>query len=296
VPLQQEYHRRVVSWAISELRAGRTPSPDLFCNQRVKFGAFFEHLQQQGSAIDRVASGHYARLVRSANGIELRRAADPVKDQTYFLSQMSRQQLERCEFPLGDYQKQQVRQLAAELELPNRDRPDSQGICFLGKIPFDDFVRSYLGEQHGEIRDRRSGQRLGEHRGHWFHTIGQRKGLGLSGGPWYVVDKDITSNCLWVAHGEHLKEYRRDRFRLLAPSWLAAVPALGHRLQVKVRHTPRAADCRLAKTVDGELEVLLDQPDPGIAVGQSAALYDGQLCLGGGQIGSSSSAAADASP
>ncbi len=297
ISMQHEYHKRVVSWAIDELRAGRTPSPDILCNQHIKFGAFLDVLADR--PFDRVASGHYARLrpagERTAseghypNGshpVELLRGVDPVKDQTYFLFQLSQSQLQRCLFPLGDYHKPEVRRLAEQFDLPNRKRPDSQGICFLGKIKYEDFVQSYLGEVSGDIRDIESGRRLGRHRGYWFHTIGQRRGLGLGGGPWYVVDKDTDANIVYVSHRDDLCRYQRVRFRLPTPHWIGGkltnAPELGQ-LSVKIRHSPQATACRV-RPADNGLEVELDAPDPGVAAGQVAVLYQDQLCLGGGMI------------
>ncbi|MEE8522873.1 MAG: tRNA 2-thiouridine(34) synthase MnmA [Thermoanaerobaculia bacterium] len=288
VPLQRQYHQRVVEHAVAELRAGRTPSPDIYCNRRIKFGAFFDHLA--GRDFDKIASGHYARITDGGQevadgGLELRKGMDPVKDQTYFLFRLDQEQLARCWFPIGGYPKSEVRRLALELGLANRDRKDSQGICFLGKIAYGDFIRAYLGEKPGEIRDVGSGRRLGEHRGYWFHTIGQRRGLGLGGGPWYVVDKDLEANVVWVAHGHVLPDHGGDRFRLGDVHWILRPPA-ENRLQVKLRHSPQTFPCELTEPASAEPEVRLDATQPGIASGQSAVFYDddGDRCLGGGTI------------
>ena len=232
VPLQREYRERVVEYALGELRAGRTPSPDVLCNRRIKFAAFLEAIGagvgsgHAAGGIEAVASGHYARRIDTPDGPLLATAADPVKDQTYFLAQLTRDQLARCRFPLGDLTKREVRRIAAEHDLPTARRPDSQGICFLGEIPFDAFVRAHLGERPGPIRERGSGRTLGEHRGHWFYTVGQRKGLGLSGGPWFVVGKDLESDTVWVIHGDLLPEHAPDRFTVPAPHWIAEAPDL----------------------------------------------------------------------
>lgn len=286
VPLQRAYHERVVEHALAELAAGRTPSPDVFCNRRIKFGAFLDHLE--GGSFDKVASGHYARVRPDGDGWQLLRGVDPVKDQTYFLYRLDQRRLARCLFPIGGLRKNDVRRLAHDAGLPTAGRKDSQGICFLGKIRYDDFVSGYLGERRGEIRDLETGRRLGEHRGYWFHTIGQRKGLGLGGGPWYVVDKDLDDNVVWVVHGERLEGHRRRRLRLADVHWIGGDPlaptSSDRRLSVKLRHTPDAVRCRLIATAGDALEVRLDEPDAGIAAGQSAVLYDGELCLGGGTI------------
>ncbi len=291
IPLQREYHQRVVSWAVAELRSGRTPSPDILCNRRIKFGAFIDALApsaQRGQVFDRVASGHYARTrehkdERGSGWCELLKGVDPIKDQTYFLYRLDQRQLKHCLFPLGEHHKSEIRRLAVDFGLPNHDRRDSQGICFLGKIRYDDFVRNYLGERPGEIRDIGSGHRLGSHRGYWFHTVGQRRGLGLGGGPWYVVGKDVSENVLYVAHGEELAAYTDGRFRVEDVHWIGP-PASAERLEVKVRHGPRTCGCRITRLPGGDLEVQLDEGDSGIADGQAAVLYQGERCLGGGTI------------
>lgn len=288
VPLQRQYRERVVEYALAELRAGRTPSPDVLCNRHIKYQAFLDAIGGHALA---VASGHYARRVEGADGPLLATAADPVKDQTYFLAQLTREQLGRCRFPLGDLTKAEVRRIAAEHGLPTAERPDSQGICFLGEIPFDGFVRAHLGERPGPIREIGSGRVLGEHRGHWFYTLGQRKGLGLSGGPWFVVGKEVETDTVWVTHGDHLPERSPDRFIVPAPHWIAGSPpeAAGERgqeaeLRVKVRHGPATYGCTVDGRPDGSLEVHLDTPDPGLAPGQFAVFYQGDLCLGGGAM------------
>lgn len=289
VPLQREYWDRVVSYTVAELKAGRTPSPDIFCNQRIKFGAFFDHL---GEEFDTVASGHYARIERSAEGrYRLLKGVDPVKDQTYFLSHLSRDQVSRLQFPVGALPKPDVRALAEQFDLPNRDRRDSQGICFLGKIRFPDFVEYHLGEKRGPIVELDTGRRLGEHRGYWFHTVGQRKGLGLSGGPWFVVAKDLEANIVFVTHREHLVSNGRREFRVGDIHWIDEEPTTVE-LTVKLRHGPRVQTCRISDCPEdsagslgrGSLEVALSEDDAGIAPGQFAIFYDGDHCLGGGTI------------
>lgn len=285
VSLQRAYHRRVVRRAVDELAAGRTPSPDVLCNQTIKFGAFFDLAEQLlGGGFDAVASGHYARLRRRAGGrLALCRAVDAVKDQTYFLHRLDQRQLARVRFPLGALTKPAVRARASAYALPTAERPDSQGICFLGKLRFDDFVRAYLGERPGDVVELGSGRRLGRHRGPWFHTIGQRKGLGLGGGPWYVVAKDLAANVVYVAHRRALDAHRRDRFRVPRPHWIGAPPA-DARLEVKIRHSPETLPCRVRVGEDGGLEVELAGSDPGLADGQAAVFYTGEVCLGGGWI------------
>src|SRR5688572_9149644 len=188
VPLQTEYQDKVVSHTIAELKSGRTPSPDILCNQWVKFGLFFDKID---SNFDKIASGHYAQVEERDGRFYLKRSPDPVKDQTYFLSRLSQQQLSRILFPIGHLTKSELRQKAHEFNLPTMDRPDSQGICCLGKIKYPEFDRFHLDEKAGDIIDIETGKTLAAHQGVWFPTIGQRKGLGMGGGHWYVVKKDL---------------------------------------------------------------------------------------------------------
>ncbi len=281
VPLQSEYRDHIVEYALAELRLGRTPSPDIWCNQRVKFGAFY---QRVAGECEQIASGHYARVEETAGGgYRLRRAADPVKDQTYFLSNLSQAQLARLCLPIGHLPKHQVRALAAEFDLPAKDRPDSQGMCFLGKINYRDFVRFHLGEAQGDIVEQASGQKKGEHPGYWFYTIGQRHGLQLGGGPWYVIDKDVANNIVYIAHGS--APTRAGRRELIAEQihWIAGAPE-HDALHVKLRHGLALIPCQVQMLAPDSAHVALSTPDPGIAPGQHAVFYDGEICLGGGII------------
>jgi tRNA-specific 2-thiouridylase len=281
ISLQQEYLSTVVAYALEELQLGHTPSPDVLCNRSIKFGAFVDRV---GGRFDLVATGHHARTTVRDGLTRLLKGRDRRKDQTYFLCQLRQQQLARCLFPIGELTKEEVRSEARRLALPNADRPDSQGICFLGRVPFNDFVRHHLGERPGEIREASTNRVLGEHKGTWFHTIGQRKGLGLGGGPWYVVAKDPAENVMVVAHGEVLAEHARTRFLIPGPHWVAERPKRKN-LEVRIRHGEHLYSCAVEHSGDGGMTVdLLDESDPGIAPGQFAALYDGDECLGGGVI------------
>ena len=281
VPLQREYYESVVSAAVVELEAGRTPSPDVLCNRLIKFGAFVDRVED---SFDFVATGHHARVDHSGPLSRLLKGVDPVKDQTYFLSQMDQGQIARSLFPIGGMIKADVRAEARRLDLPNSDRPDSQGICFLGRVPYDAFVEHHLGENPGVIRNLSTGVELGRHRGFWYHTIGQRRGLGLSGGPWYVVDKNRENNELLVVHANELGAHHLDRFRIPTPHWIASAPTKD-RLELRIRHAPKLVGCTLAARDGGGLDVHMDEAEPGIAPGQYAVLYDGEVCLGGGAIG-----------
>ena len=284
VNLHREYWDGVVSYTIESVRRGLTPNPDVMCNRLIKFGAFVE---KRGKDYDRVATGHYAQIENLEFRIEnpvgvrptafLATAKDPVKDQTDFLSQLEYGQIERLMFPIGHLMKSEVRAIAAEAHLPSADRKDSQGICFLGKINYNDFLRRYLGEREGKIVELETGRVLGKHRGYWFHTIGQRKGLYLSGGPWFVVRKDIEENVLYVSQGydpaaAHGREIPLMGFRYLsAPIW-------GERpdteVRFKIRHTPEFHPGRLHPTDDGLMRISSEDPIQGIAAGQYATIYD----------------------
>ncbi len=286
ISLQREYWDRVVSYTVSELKAGRTPSPDIFCNRRIKFGAFLDRV---GESLDKVASGHYA-VVSEENGLfRIHRSPDPVKDQTYFLSHLSQEQAAIAMFPIGGMMKDDVRQLAHRWDLPNKARKDSQGICFLGKIKYSDFVRHYMGEKEGPILEAETGSILGTHKGTWFYTIGQRSGLGLSGGPWYVVDRNREENIITVAASPAAAEIARDTFTVVNPNWISGRPELPARVTLKLRHGPKliGADVReVGVSPEGaqRLEIVMDEADRGIAPGQFAVLYDGDICLGGAMM------------
>ena len=279
IPLQREYQQMVVQFAIDELKAGRTPSPDILCNQKVKFGAFLDKLN--GGA-DKIASGHYAQIEAREDGYWLKRAADALKDQTYFLSNLNQHQLEKAIFPIGHLHKQEVRRLAHEHDLPTKNRKDSQGICFLGKLKYRDFVRFHLGERPGAILEKETGKTLGGHQGVWFYTLGQRTGLGLSGGPWYVVGKSVEENVIWVSHKEGHRDQALYEFHLPEICWINGVPSESV-FQVKLRHGPTLVEARLIKQEKGYL-VRLKEKDPWAAPGQSVIFYRGEYCLGAAMI------------
>lgn len=280
VPLQKEYFKRIVLYVVEELKAGRTPSPDVLCNQQIKFGAFWDRLAPE---YQQIATGHYGVVEEIGGKFYLKRSPDPVKDQSYFLSQISYEQLSRLIFPIGSLYKEDVRNLAREYNLPNRNRKDSQGICFLGKIPYNDFIGHYLGEQTGEIIDRNTGKVLGEHRGYWYHTIGQRKGLGLGGGPWYVTGKDLEKNIVYVQNHFTREDHWIRSIEVEAPNWFHGPPE-GSSFQVKLRHGPDMQAAEIHPQEEGAYSVELDKGDRGIAPGQFCVFYKGEICLGSGRI------------
>ena len=282
VSMQKEYWDSVVKYTIDECKVGRTPNPDIFCNQLIKFGEFYKKIDK---SFEKVATGHYAQVFEEDGRFLLKKAPDPIKDQTYFLSHLSQEQLSRALFPIGKYKKEEVRQLAEKYNLPNKNRKDSQGICFLGKIPYTEFIKEHLGENPGDFIDQKSGKRIGEHKGHWFYTIGQRSGLGLSGGPWFVVGKDVEKNVIYLANGYSPEEVYGDEFEVVNMNWIDLPVETIHELslQVKIRHGASSHDCSV-KFSDNGLYIKLKEPVHGVASGQFAVFYSGDLCLGGGMI------------
>lgn len=281
VPFQKEYWERVVAYTIDEVKAGRTPNPDMLCNARIKFGAFYEAF---GKDFDKVATGHYAQVEEKDGKARLKMSPDPIKDQTYFLSQLSQEQIARALFPIGKYEKHEVRKLAEKFALPNAKRKDSQGICFLGKISFDKFLGYHLGKRPGELIEYETKKVLGEHDGFWYFTVGQRRGISLSGGPWYVIAKNPETNEVFISHGEHHELLARDSFTVGALNWIADVPPENTALQVKVRHGAKIYPATIEFLKNDKLQVLLKEKDQGLAAGQFAVFYDGEYCLGGGMI------------
>lgn len=281
ISLQKEYHQEVVSYVMQEIKAGRTPNPDVLCNQRIKFGMFFKHIDD---SFEKVATGHYAQ-VKDQNGIaQLHRAPDPVKDQTYFLAYLSQEQLARALFPIGHLQKSEVRELAHRFNLPTRDRKDSQGICFLGKLKFNDFIKHHMGEFPGDIIEYESGKKLGTHKGFWFHTIGQRQGSGLAGGPWYVVAKDPHKNIVYMSREYYSDDKKRNTFIIEKCNWLAGSEPENKHVHVKLRHGPRMYEAQMQLLPNSCARITLAEDDQGIAPGQFAVIYDNELCLGAGII------------
>lgn len=284
VSLHEEYWDHVMEYALRTVKEGLTPNPDMMCNKLIKFG-FFE--ERWGKDFDKTATGHYAKVVMENGRYWLATAPDPVKDQTDFLSQISYQQLSHILFPLGDMTKAEVREAAAGAGLPNFNRKDSQGICFLGKIDYNDFIERHLGTRPGPIIELETGKKIGEHRGYWFHTIGQRKGLGLSGGPWYVVRKNVRDNAIYVSRGYDTQlQYGRE-INLCEMHWITEDPGTGEsEVAFKNRHTPHFAHGRLITNGNGEGMILSAEDIQGIAPGQYVSIYtpDCRLCLGSAMI------------
>ena len=295
VSLHEEYWEHVMAYTLTTVKDGLTPHPDMMCNKMIKFG-FFE--ERWGKDYDAVATGHYASIKNIDGKRFLATAADPVKDQTDFLAQISYRQLSHLMFPLGDIPKSDVRRMAAEAGLPNAVRKDSQGICFLGKINYSDFIRRHLGEREGAIVEIETGKKIGTHKGYWFHTIGQRKGLGLSGGPWYVVRKNVRDNVVYVSKGYDTPRQYGHIIPIEEMNWITINPFESENQRLvehhddkcliafKNRHTPHFIQGKMCRDSSGGYVVEAAEDVQGIAPGQFVVIYtsDCSLCLGSGMI------------
>ena len=287
-----EYRDRVFAEFLREYSAGRTPNPDVLCNAEIKFKAFLDHAVRLGAEL--IATGHYARIraVEEPGGPrhELLRGVDAGKDQSYFLHRLTQAQLARAMFPVGHLHKRTVREIATGIGLPNAAKKDSTGICFIGERPFREFLNRYLPMKPGPILNA-DGTRVGEHVGLAFYTLGQRKGIGLggtregSGEPWYVARKDMATNTLYVVQGHDHRWLMSSRLEAGAAHWIAGrVPLDDGTLGAKTRYRQADAACRLIAVGERDFELEFDAPQWAVTPGQSAVLYRGEVCLGGGVI------------
>jgi len=287
VDFSAEYRARVFERFLADYAAGRTPNPDVLCNREVKFQPFREHALRLGA--DFIATGHYARTDRGDDGPRLLRAADDNKDQTYFLATVERATLERVLFPVGGLAKPEVRRIAQRAGLPNHRRPDSTGICFIGERPMRDFLARYLQPAPGPIEDER-GRVLGEHPGIMFFTLGQRRGLRIGGtrggreAPWYVIGKDAAQRALVVSQDAgHPRLF--SRALVTRPfHWIRRPEPLPARLHARIRHRQALQECRVELAPGGGARIEFAHPQRAAVPGQYAVLYDGEECLGGGEI------------
>lgn len=287
VDCHREYWNQVTRYTMDKVRAGLTPNPDVMCNRLIKFGAFHE---KRGHDYDLIATGHYAQTELDEEGRKwLVTSPDPVKDQTDFLAQIYDWQLKKALFPIGHHMKDEVRVIAEREHLVNAKRKDSQGICFLGKINYNDYIRHFLGEQPGDVIELETGRCIGQHRGLWFHTIGQRKGMGFGGGPWFVVKKDVEQNILYVSHGydpetAYKQIFSIHDFHYLTP--LHSDEQLPEHVTFKIRHTPGYLPATLEPKGNGCFTVHADAPIHGVAPGQFCVLYDQHhhRCFGSAEI------------
>jgi tRNA-specific 2-thiouridylase len=287
VDLHNDYWDNVVAYTIDRVKRGLTPNPDVMCNKLIKFGVFE---QRVGYQYDMTATGHYANTVETDGKIFLSTAKDLLKDQTDFLAQIDALQVSKLMFPIGNLMKTQVRAIAETAHLPSAQRRDSQGICFLGKVNYNDFIRRYLGEKEGPIVEFETGKILGKHKGYWFHTVGQRKGLCLSGGPWYVVKKDVNANIIYVSSGygvetQYGNKFLMHDFHFITENAQWAKMGQTTEINFKIRHTPDFSKGTIEKTENGYL-VCSEDMLQGIAPGQFGVIYDRehQICFGSGEI------------
>ena len=287
VNFAREYRERVFAHFLAEYRAGRTPNPDVLCNNEIKFKAFLDHARALGA--DAIATGHYARLRRADARVELLRAFDAGKDQTYFLHQLTQQQLAPAMFPLGELSKRTVRAIAREQGIPTFAKKDSTGICFIGERPFRDFLARYLPREPGPIATP-EGRVLGQHRGLAYHTLGQRQGLGVGGtrgagtAPWFVAAKEPSRNALVVVQGRDDPRLYARVVALPEIHWIAGVsPGAGQRLTAKTRYRMADASC-IVKLGGSGWQATFDSPQWAPTPGQYLVVYDGEVCLGGGVI------------
>ena len=284
-----EYKDRVFAEFLREYAAGRTPNPDILCNAEIKFKAFLDHALRLGAT--KIATGHYARVRERAGRFELLKGLDATKDQSYFLHRLTQAQLSRTLFPVGELPKTEVRAIAERAGLPNAKKKDSTGICFIGERPFREFLNRWLHQQPGVIEDDR-GRPVGRHVGLSFYTLGQRQGLGIggvkSGGgehvPWYVARKDLARNVLVAVQGHDHPWLMSSELSAADCSWVAGVPPDAGTLAAKTRYRQADATCRFEPVGDG-FRLRFAQPQWAVTPGQSAVLYDGEICLGGGVIG-----------
>jgi tRNA-specific 2-thiouridylase len=292
VNFASEYKDRVFADFLKEYSAGRTPNPDILCNAEIKFKAFLDHAIHLGA--DGIATGHYARTRRVDDKVQLLKAVDLTKDQSYFLHRLNQAQLSKVLFPLGEIPKSFVREIALEIGLPNAKKKDSTGICFIGERPFREFLAKYLPTKPGPILTP-EGQVIGQHIGLAFYTIGQRKGIGIggsqdgSGYAWYVADKNMETNTLIAVQGHDHPMLQFSTLKAQEASWISGhSPEISKKFAAKTRYRQADAPCEIMlsqqQMTDNQFELNFANPQWAVTPGQSAVLYDGEVCLGGGII------------
>jgi len=313
-----DYKDRVFAEFLREYQAGRTPNPDILCNAEIKFKAFLDHAMRLGA--EKIATGHYARVRQnpSTQLFELLKGLDPAKDQSYFLHRLNQAQLSKTLFPVGDLKKTEVRRIADEIGLPNARKKDSTGICFIGERPFRDFLNRYIAKAPGLIKSD-TGRVVGEHVGLSFYTLGQRSGLGIGGVkmgsdlrsaakrnedgsdpvfsasqsdagihlPWFVARKDMATNTLWAVQGHDHPWLQSTELAAQDCSWVAGSAPEPGALAAKTRYRQADAPCQLVSSGDATCDLVFEKSQWAVTPGQSAVLYDGEICLGGGVIASS---------
>ncbi len=285
---EKEYKNKVIEYFFKEYKAGRTPNPDIMCNKEIKFKIFLDKARDLG--FDYIATGHYIRLRRKfpiSNSqfpiFELLKGKDPKKDQSYFLYTLNQKQLSQTLFPIGKYKKSEVRALAREFKLPNAEKKDSQGICFVGHIDLKTFLRQRLPEKQGVIVDI-LGKEIGTHSGAWYYTIGQRKGIGIGGGkPLYVIEKNVKTNTLVVVRGSKDKHLYSKNLIINEAHWISRMPKIPLLCSAKIRYQQKDQKCKITKN-GRQIYVTFKKPQFAPAVGQSVVFYKQNEVLGGGIV------------
>ena len=283
VNFEKQYWDKVFTYFLEEYKAGRTPNPDVMCNKEIKFKAFMEHAMNLGA--DYLATGHYAQVDRTEDGVYMLRGNDSNKDQTYFLNQLTQSQLEKVMFPIGHLPKPEVRKIAEEAGLATAKKKDSTGICFIGERNFKEFLSQYLPAQPGNM-ETFEGEVKGTHDGLMYYTLGQRHGLGIGGDgePWFVLGKDLERNVLYVGQGFHHDKLYSDALSAVKMSFTADVPTGKFNCTAKFRYRQTDSPVEVEMLADGTAIVTFDEPQRAITPGQAVVLYDGEKCLGGGTI------------
>jgi tRNA-uridine 2-sulfurtransferase len=283
----KEYRSRVFDRFLADYAAGKTPNPDVLCNREIKFQPFRAHALRLGA--DWIATGHYARVEHAADGPRLLRSVTEDKDQTYFLATVAREQFDRVRFPVGGLTKPQVREIAQQAGLPVHRKKDSTGICFIGEREFRAFLSSYLKPDPGPIEDDR-GEKLGEHQGLMYYTLGQRRGLRIGGrrgareAPWYVIGKEPSRNALIASQDAEHPRLMSTTLTTLPFHWIRRPEPLPAQLTARIRHRQQLQKCSAEVLPDGGVRVRFEQPQRAATSGQFCVLYDGEECLGGGEI------------
>jgi len=284
VNFEKEYYNRVFEYFLDEYRKGRTPNPDVMCNREIKFKEFLQTALDLGA--DYIATGHYARVVEADGEFKLLRGVDANKDQTYFLNQLGQYQLSKALFPIGHLPKPQVREIAEAADLPTAKKKDSTGICFIGERDFKEFLMGYLPAQPGEMRTL-AGEVKGQHDGLMYYTLGQRSGLGIGGAgePWFVVDKDVEQNILYVEQGVNHPRLWSDGLFATDLHWVKEqAPGTTFTCKAKFRYRQPDQDVTVIMRSDTTCDVIFATAQKAVTPGQAVVFYDGELCLGGGTI------------
>lgn len=288
IPMQKEYYEKIIEYTLNAVKKGLTPNPDVFCNTFIKFGLFYE---EYGKEFEKIATGHYAQIQeKKKQGSKqkyLIKAKDPEKDQVYFLSQLTKEQMTRCLFPIGHLLKKEVREIAKKANLKSFNRPDSQGLCFLGKVNFREFLKKYVGEKQGDIVDIATARKLRSHQGHWFYTVGQREGLKIGGmkEPYYVCGKNVEENIVYVSLGHKNPHLYKNEVELRDFNYLIDGKfKVGDQYTVQLRYHSLEVKAEILEINKNDLNLKLEKSYFGIAPGQVGVIYNGNMVMGSGVI------------